>query len=152
MTSNQLTQLNKDLTPSIIGDMYSNNDVRNKLVIFYYKCKYNYDRKQKNLSICNIDIDWERQTNLTTISNTINYNSNPFLPANLTPSFYKYILNNININSYFIKYLKEALDSDNVLKKQAICYFNNKSCCSNKSIDNYNQYYFLQSNKFIGNR
>ena len=27
--------------------MYSNNDVRNKLVIFYYKCKYNYDRKQK---------------------------------------------------------------------------------------------------------
>ena len=143
MTSKQLTQLNQDLVPVIVENIYSDNDIRNKLVTFYYKCKYNYDRKQKNFSICNIYIDWEREKN---------YNTKKHIPSNLAAIFYKYILNNVNINSGFIKYLKEALDADNILKKQAICYFNNKLFCNSKSINNHNQYYFLQSNKFIGNR
>ena len=47
MTTNQLLQLNVDLEPIVKGDIYSDNELRNNLVLFYYKCKYNYQRNQK---------------------------------------------------------------------------------------------------------
>lgn len=151
MTTNQLLQLNVDLEPIVKGDIYSDNELRNNLVLFYYKCKYNYQRNQNNYNICDIYANWDKIIPVAAIyTPSIRYTNR--IPSKLAATFYKFILNNFNINSGFIKELKNALDADKVLKNKAICYFNNKYCCINKSINNYNQYYFLQSNKFIGNR
>lgn len=159
MTSNQMSQLNSDLIPynnsSIIhlNELSTNHDLRNELILFYYKCKDNYQKYQKKLNICPVDINWERNNISLSTSYPINYISKTELPANLAALFYKYM--EINMNNYtsalFTTYISEALLINEQIKTQTICYFNNKQCLKEYSI-NYNQYYFLQQPKFIGNR
>ena len=160
MTSNQMSQLNSDLIPynntSVIQltELSTNHDLRNKLILFYYKCKDNYQKYQKKLYICPVDINWDRNSSSSSVSlSTISYISKTELPANLSALFYKYM--EINMNDYssalFTTYISEALLINEEIKTQSICYFNNKQCLKEYSI-NYNQYYFLQQPKFIGNR
>tara|TARA_B100001123_G_scaffold292113_1_gene325623 strand:+ start:4500 stop:5033 length:534 start_codon:yes stop_codon:yes gene_type:complete len=156
MTTNQILQLEQDLVPNInSSDLLINHDIVNQLVKFFYKCKYNYERYQKNLNVCPVNITWSRRVNPNSISSIVQrYHIVKLLPGNLAALLYKHILIEINttlITNNFSSYIRESLRIDGLLKQQAFRYFNNKNCCSNESI-NYNQYHFMQLNKYIGNR
>ena len=156
MTTNQILQLENDLIPSgtTINNLLTNNDIRNQLVQFFYKCKHNYDKYQKNLKVCSVNITWNRGVSSLVSTTVQRYNAAKLLPGNLAALLYKHILIEINttlITSNFSSYIRESLRIDGLLKQQALRYFNNKNCCSSESI-NYNQYHFMQLNKYIGNR
>lgn len=155
-----MSQLNLDLIPYNNGskiqlnELSTNHDLRNKLILFYYKCKDNYQKYQKKLNICPVDINWDRSNSSSPVaSSTISYINKTELPANLSALFYKYIEYKMNDYSslVFTTYISEALLINQKIKTQTICYFNNKQCLKEYNI-NYNQYYFLQQHKFIGNR
>lgn len=150
MSENQLDSLNLNLIPTDINnkkELLTNDELRNKLVIFYYKLKKNYDNYQNNLSICPIKINW----NISDLSakakyptNILHFNKNDFINANLSKNLYYYINSMILLNEGFVSYIVEALRIDCLLKKQAYLYFREKKFKNIKEISNYNQYYFLQ--------
>lgn len=152
MTSAQLINLNTNLKPTLLinlNDLLTDNTTRNKLVLFFYKLKNNYDKYQNGLSVCSVKINWEITTTITL--GVLNFNTNDNIPGVLASDLYKYILRTEDTN-LFIAYIKEALRIDSLLKKKAYRYFNEKNCCDNLTISNYNQYYFMQHSHFIGNR
>ena len=156
MTTNQILQLEIDLVPdgTSINNLVTNHDIRNQLVQFFYKCKHNYEKYQKNLKVCSVNITWSRGSSSSIITTVKKYDARILLPGNLAALLYKHILIEINttlITSNFSSYIRESLRIDGLLKQQALRYFNNKNCCSSESI-NYNQYHFMQLNKYIGNR
>ena len=151
MTSSQLSNLNTNLKPSSITltELSTNNDIRNKLVYFFYELKNNHDKHIDGLSICPVKITWT----IANPSNTgvLNFSSNDTISGILAVELYKYILRT-NDSLLFIAYIKEAFRIDNLFKKQAYRYFKEKNCCDKQIIANYNKYYFMQDNRFIGNR
>ena len=149
MSDNQLNSLNLNLIPTDINnkkDLLTNDELRNKLVIFYYKLKKNYDNFQNNLSICPIKINWNISDSSakTIYSNVLYYNKNNFINANLSKNLYYYINSMRLLNEGFVSYMVEALRIDCLLKKQAYLYFREKKFKNIKEISNYNDYYFLQ--------
>lgn len=151
MTTNQLSNLNINLKPSsiTINQLSSNETIRNQLIYFFFKLKNNYDNYQKNLDICPVKINWTI-TNPST-SNVLNFDSGDSISSVLAVELYKYILKT-NDTSNFIAYVKEAFRINNLLKKQAYRYFKRQNCCDTQTISNYNRYYLMQSNRYIGNR
>lgn len=149
MSENQLNSLNLNLIPTDITnkkELLTNDELRNKLVLFYYKLKKNYDNYQNNLSICPIKINWNISDSSAKAiySNVLYYNKNDFINANLSKNLYYYINSMILLNEGFVSYIVEALRIDCLLKKQAYLYFREKKFKNIKEISNYNQYYFLQ--------
>ena len=149
MSENQLNSLNLNLIPTDITnkkELLTNDELRNKLVIFYYKLKKNYDNYQNNLSICPIKINWNISDSSARAmySNVLYFNKNDFINANLSKNLYYYINSMILLNEGFVSYIVEALRIDCLLKKQAYLYFREKKFKNIKEISNYNQYYFLQ--------
>ena len=146
MTTHQLNSLNLNLEPTIIiSDLKTNNNLRNKLVNFFYKLKKNYDNYQLGLHICPIKINWEIN-NPPNNQNVLNYNTNDYIPSKLSVNLYHFIISSINNNivSYLTSYIREALRIDNLIKNQAYLYFRKKESCHNfKNID-YREYYFMQ--------
>lgn len=145
MTTNQLNSLNLNLEPTnSISDLETNNDLRNKLVIFFYKLKKNYDNYQLGLNICPIKINW--QINNPNNPNVLNYNTNDYISPKLTVNLYHFIISSLssNIISYLTSYIREAFRIDYLIKNQAYSYFRKKESCHNfKNID-YREYYFMQ--------
>ena len=149
MSENQLNSLNLNLIPTDITnkkELLTNDELRNKLVIFYYKLKKNYDNYQNNLSICPIKINWNISDSSARAmySNVLYFNKNDFINANLSKNLYYYINSMILLNEGFVSYIVESLRIDCLLKKQAYLYFREKKFKNIKEISNYNQYYFLQ--------
>jgi len=150
MSENQLDSLNLNLIPTDINnkkELLTNDELRNKLVIFYYKLKKNYDNYQNNLSICPIKINWNISDSSAKANYSINilhFNKNDFINANLSKNLYYYINSMILRDEGFVSYIVEALRIDCLLKKQAYLYFREKKFRNIKEISNYNQYYFLQ--------
>jgi len=151
MTSLQLTNLNINLRPSNITltELSTNNDIRNKLVYFFYQLKNNHDKHTQGFSVCPVKITWTI-VNPSSIG-LLNFNSNDTISGILAVELYKYILRTLD-SSYFITYINEAFRIDNLFKKQAYRYFKEKKTCDKQLIVNYNKYYFMQDTRFIGNR
>jgi len=151
MSTEQLLSLNMNLKPSLdIKELETNHDVRNKLVYFFYQLKKNYDNYQKDLNICPVKITWDID-NIYIGTNVLNFKTNDVIQGVLSVKLYKHIFTEIN-KSYFINYIIEALRLDNLFKKQSYHYFKGQMCCDVQKISNYNQYYFMQDTKFIGNK
>ena len=153
MTTEQLLSLNINLKPNKLSDikeLETNHDVRNKLVYFFYQLKKNYDNYQKDLNICPVKITWDIDDTYSK-TNVLNFKTNYVIQGVLSVKLYKHIFTEIN-KSYFINYIIEAVRLDNLFKKQSYHYFKGKICCDVKKISNYNQYYFMQYTKFIGNK
>ena len=142
MTTNQLLSLNENLVPNsvLINDLINHKELINKLVLFFYKLKKNYDNYQKGLSICPVKINWENTTG-SIYPNTLTFSNGENIPANLSVKLYKYIF---TVSTYFAKFIHEAFRLDNLFKKESYRYFREKQCCDNLNISNYNQYYFMQ--------
>lgn len=151
MTSSQLTNLNINLKPSTITstELSTNNDIRNKLVYFFYQLKNNHDKHTQGFSVCPVKITWtiKKSSNI----GVLNFNSNDTISGILAVELYKYILRTLD-SSNFITYINEAFRIDNLFKKQAYRYFKEKKCCDKQVIANNNKYYFMQDTRFIGNR
>lgn len=141
MTTIQLKSLNDNLVPHgvLITDLINNKQLINKLVLFFYKLKKNYDNYQKGLSICPVKINWT--TTPVSHKNTLKFNNGENIPANLSVKLYKYIF---TVSTGFAQLINEAFRLDNLFKKESYRYFREKICCDNLNISNYNQYYFMQ--------
>ena len=152
MTSSQLSSLNSNLKPSTItlSQLSTSDDIRNQLVYFFYQLKHNHDKYVKGLKVCPVKITWVPTTTPNNGALVFN-NIGDTISGVLAVELYKYILRTSD-SSNFIAYVKEAFRLDNLFKKQAYHYFKNNICCDNQSIANYQKYYFMQSNRFIGNR
>jgi hypothetical protein len=151
MTTAQLVNLNTNLKPSAVTlkELETSDGVRNQLVYFFYQLKHNHDNYQKGLHICPIKITWDITSPLT--SGVLNFSKDQSITAILAVKLYKYILMTSDTSQY-ISYTLEALRLDNLFKKQAYHYFKENKCCDNQTILNYNKYFFMQTNKFKGNR
>ncbi len=152
MTSAQLANLNSNLVPKGVGltDLSTEDNIRNKLVYFFYQLKNNHDKHDNGLKVCPVKITWEPTPKST--SGVLSFNNmGDTISGALAVELYKYIFRSSD-RSNFISYINEAFRLDNLFKKQAYHYFKNNICCDNQSITNYQKYYFMQSNRFIGNR
>ena len=153
MTTAQLVNLNTNLTPvdvSDLKDLETNESVRNQLVFFFYQLKHNHDNYEKGLQICPVKITWNITTTATV--GVLNFSTGKSIPAIIAVKLYKYILMTYDLSLSYISYTLEALRLDNLFKKQAYHYFKDKNCCDNQTILNHNKYFFMQDNKFKGNR
>ena len=155
MTTTQLSSLNTNLKPTTPSFNSLSNDIDhiNKFVIFFYRIKNNYDKYQKGLSVCPVNINWNITT--TTTSNAQNFSSNDNIPGVLSALYYKYVLQQYyqkTDSSLFSSFIFKALEEDSLRKRQARNYFKDSNCCDNKTISNYNQYHFTQKLKYMGNR
>ena len=141
MTTHQLCSLNENLIPNgkSINDLINHKDLINKLVLFFYKLKKNYDNYQKGLSICPVKINWD--TSSITYTNTLKFTNGQNIPANLSVKLYQFIF---TVSMGFTLYINEAFRLDNLFKKESYGYFRGKISCNNSNISNYNQYYFMQ--------
>ena len=152
MTTKQLDNLNKNLTPidiTNVKELETNHTIRNQLIRFFYKLKHNYDNHQRGLQICPVRITW----NITNPNepNVLNFSKGDSIRGSLSILLYRYLYLTTNQTNY-VKYTIESFKIDNLFKKQSYRYFKAKKCCDNQKISNYNEYYFMQDIKYIGNR
>ena len=152
MTSLQLSNLNTNLQPialNNIEELKTNHTIRNQLVYFFYQLKKNYDNHERGKDVCPVPITWNVLN--TSEPDVLNFSIGDSISGILAVKLYKYIFMQTNKTEY-ISYTIEAFRLDNLFKKQAYRYFKGKKCCDVQKISNYNQYYFIQDNKFIGNK
>ena len=155
MTSSQLISLNTNLVPNTptFSSLSTDIDHINKFVLFFYKIKNNYDRYQQGLSVCPVKINWNIKKS-SRLSQVRNFSSNENIPGVLSALYYKYVFqeyydqNNVN---FFSSFIFKALKEDSLRKREARNYFKDLNCCDN-NITNYNEYYFTQKQKYMGNR
>ena len=84
-------------------------------------------------------------------SDVLNFSTGDSIHGSLSILLYRYLYLTTNQTNY-VKYTIEAFRIDNLFKKQSYRYFKGKKCCDNQKISNYNEYYFMQDIKYIGNR
>ena len=160
MTSSQLENIDKLLIYT--GNLAENYNVRQNLIKFFHQIKLNWDNYQLGKSLCSVTTNWEINSNndddlktngLTSITSGQNYQFRPVLSA----LFYKYLVsNNYHINLYL--QINESFNIENDYKNNARKYFKEQCQCLDSKInttvtgDNYQKYYFVQPQKYLGNK
>ena len=126
MTTTQLSSLNTNLVPTTPSFNLLSDDIDhiNKFVIFFYRIKNNYDKYQKGLSVCPVNINWNINK-YSSPQQVQHFGSNENIPGVLSALYYKYVLQQYyqeNNSSLFSSFIFKALKEDSIRKREARNY------------------------------
>ena len=157
MTTIQFEILNNLLKYKDNPPLSENNNARQSLIKFFYQIKLNWDNYQLGKSICSVTTNWNIQKEtfiirygVSEVENGRQYKFRPVLAA----LFYKYLIS-VNPTTDLNHQIKEAFNIEKQHKINARNYFKGQCQCPNKepiNKKNYQQYYFVQPRKYIGNK